>query len=74
MTAKERKRLVGGGGIRALMSRSRFTDRARIDPKQKQWIKENKGKVRTIAGMLDIIINFYRKHYSKNDQNNKLQR
>jgi len=35
---------------------SRFTKQVRIDPKQLQWLKENKD-TRTIAGFLDKLIN-----------------
>ena len=32
----------------------------RIDPKQLEWIRENKGKYKTLAGKLDEIINSYK--------------
>ncbi len=50
--------------IRALMNRTRFTDRIRIDPKQKEWVRLNKGRYKTLAGKLDEIINFYKHHGS----------
>ena len=39
---------------------TRFTDLIRIDPKQKVWIRLNKGKYKTLAGKLDEIINRYK--------------
>jgi hypothetical protein len=42
------------------MRKTRFTARIRIDPKQLEWIKEHKGKRRTLAGRLDEIINYYK--------------
>ena len=39
---------------------SRFKQKIRIDPKQLEWIRENKGAYKTLAGKLDEIINFYR--------------
>lgn len=42
-------------------SKSRFKTLIRIDPKQKAWIKANKGKYKTQAGKLDQIINFFKK-------------
>jgi hypothetical protein len=40
---------------------TRFTDRIRIDPKQKEYVRGQKGKYRTMAGRLDEIINHYKK-------------
>ena len=48
------------GNNRALMRNTRFTDRIRIDPKQKEWVRQNKGKYKTLAGKLDEIINRYK--------------
>jgi hypothetical protein len=42
------------------MGSKRFTDRIRIDPAQNEWIKEHKGKYKTLAGKLHEIINFYK--------------
>ena len=47
------------------MRNTRFTSRIRIDPKQLQWLKETKGKRRTLAGKLDEIINFYKREATK---------
>jgi hypothetical protein len=44
---------------------SRFKQKIRIDPKQLEWIRENKGAYKTLAGKLDEIINFYKKHKEK---------
>ncbi len=45
------------------IKRTRFRSIIRIDPKQLEWIKENKGKYKTLAGKLDEIINFYRNEF-----------
>lgn len=42
------------------MRKTRFTARIRIDPKQLAWLRDNKGKRRTLAGKLDEIINSYK--------------
>jgi hypothetical protein len=42
------------------MKNTRFTARIRIDPKQLDWLRKNKGKYKTLAGKLDEMINFYR--------------
>ncbi len=42
-------------------SKTRFKCLIRIDPKQKDWIKDNKGEFKTMAGKLDQIINFFKK-------------
>ena len=39
--------------------KTRFTSITRIDPKQLNWLKENKD-TRTLAGFLDKIINQYK--------------
>jgi hypothetical protein len=41
---------------------TRFNVKVRIDPKQLEWIRENKGTYKTLAGKLDEIINFYKKN------------
>ena len=41
------------------MGSKRFTDRIRIDPKQKERIRQRKGKYKTLAGKLDEILNLY---------------
>lgn len=41
-------------------SRTRFSQKVRIDPAALQWLKENKD-TRTVAGFLDKIINDYAK-------------
>lgn len=50
-------------GFSTLMSikkkRTRFTEKVRIDPKQLQWLRENKDTY-TMAGFLDKIINEYK--------------
>lgn len=43
---------------------SRFTSIIRIDPKNLNWLKENKD-TKTVAGFLDKIINEYKKHSQK---------
>jgi hypothetical protein len=60
----------GLGGYRALMSRTRFTSRIRIDPKQLEWLRKNKGKRKTLAGRLDEIINFYKEYGNIQDPTN----
>ena len=40
--------------------KSRFSSAVKVDPKQLEWLKENKD-TRTIAGYLDKIINNYKK-------------
>ncbi len=40
--------------------KSRFKSIVRIDPEQLQWLKENKGNLKTVAGFLDLIVNTYR--------------
>ncbi len=46
-------------------SQSRFSDRIRIDPTQKEWIREYLTEYKTLAGRLDFIINFFKKNYKK---------
>jgi len=48
------------GYIRVLMRNTRFSKKIRIDPKLLAWLWENKGKLKTVAGFLDIIINEYK--------------
>lgn len=43
------------------MRNSRFTTKIRIDPKQLQWLKENKD-TKTLAGYLDKLINEIKKN------------
>lgn len=38
-----------------------FGKKIRIKPKQLEWIRQHKGRY-TLAGKLDEIINFYKKH------------
>jgi hypothetical protein len=42
---------------------TRFKSLIRIDPNQLQWIKSSKD-TKTLAGYLDKIINYYKKHAS----------
>jgi len=42
------------------MRKTRFNDKIRIDPKQLQWLRENKD-TKTLAGFLDKIINEFKK-------------
>lgn len=44
------------------MRKTRFKDRIRIDPKQKEWINAHKGTY-TLAGKLDEIINYYKNQH-----------
>ena len=44
---------------------TRFSMKVRIDPNQLDWIRDNKGTYKTLAGKLDEIINFYRNTDSK---------
>jgi hypothetical protein len=41
-------------------TKTRFTEKIRIDKKQLAWIRENLGTYKTLAGKLDEMINFYR--------------
>lgn len=50
------------------MKRTRFKDKIRIDPKQKRWLKRNKGKYKTMAGFLDLIINTYKNGDNEKDK------
>jgi hypothetical protein len=47
---------------------TRFKQKVRIDPKQLEWIRENKGSYTTLAGKLDEIINFYRREVYIDEQ------
>lgn len=40
--------------------KSRFKAIVRIDPEQLEWLKKNKGNLKTVAGFLDLIINSYK--------------
>lgn len=42
--------------------KSRFKARIRIDLEQLKWLKQNKGKLKTAAGFLDLIINHYKEN------------
>jgi len=46
--------------MRVLIKRTRFKQKVRIDPKQLEWIRQHKGKYRTLAGKLDEMINLYK--------------
>ena len=52
------------------MKNTRFTARIRIDPKQLDWLRKNKGKYKTLAGKLDEIINSYKAHQNHNQTEN----
>ncbi len=46
---------------KVVWNKTRFTSKIRIDPVQADWIKKNKENY-SLAGKLDEIINFYKKH------------
>jgi len=47
--------------IKIANARSKFQEKIRISRKNNAWIKKHK-VTKTNAGMLDIIINFYKKY------------
>jgi hypothetical protein len=55
------------------MRKSRFKDRIRIDPKQKEWINTHKGTY-TLAGKLDEIINFYKQYEDRSVEKQNYKR